>query len=181
MDLDDLAAHLAQRQERQWTEAQERMARYRAYLDQVDGLFAQVEAWLQPLRKQGLLALRHPVIRRDCLVRPEPIIGLEVVLGRLSLLFTPPGLRQAGLEPAGSRMAVPPRLILGVTLDPTHPDHWGLPSPLTLVQETNGDWSVNRNASVPRSQIFDEPFLANFIAQCLEAMDARPHPLGGRP
>ena len=166
----DLATHLVQRQNRQFSEAQARMARYRAYLDRVDGLFAQVRAWLQPLCDQGRLAFRHPVQRRDCVIRPEPIVSLEVVLGRFSLTFTPLRPDQAGIEcpkPAGG----PANPVFGVTLDPTHPTCWTLPAALTLLPDETGGWRVDQGPSIPESTPFDPRFLATFLAQCLEAAD----------
>ncbi|BDU68727.1 hypothetical protein GETHOR_08280 [Geothrix oryzae] len=170
MDLDELAAHLAHRQERQWTEAQERMARYRAYLDQVDTLFAQVQAWLQPLCDQGLLTFRRPLVLKDCVIRPEPIVGLEVDIGRFSLDFTPLRPGQAGLTgPKSARGPANP--VFGVTLRPTHPSCWTLPEALTLVPEEGGGWRVSQSPVISGPTAFNDRFLAAFLAQCLEAAD----------
>ena len=175
MDLDDLAAHLVQRQNRQFSEAQARMAQYRAYLGRVDGLFAEVRTWLQPLCDQGLLAFRDPIQRRDCLIRQEPITGLEVVLGRFSLNFIPLRPDQAGMEGPKSAGG-PANPVFGVTLDPTHPTCWALPAALTLLPDEGGNWRVNQGRSLTQSQSFDERFLASFLAQCLAAVDGARRP-----
>lgn len=170
MDLDDLAAHLAQRQERQFSEAQERMVRYRAYLDRVDGLLAEVRAWLQPLCDQGLLTFRRPLVLKDCVIRPEPIVGLDVVLEPCALKFTPLRPGQAGLEPFSPAVG-PPHPVLGVTLSPIHPSFLALPPSLTLLPDEAGGWRVSQGPALPGPTTFNDRFLAAFLAQCLEAVD----------
>ncbi len=180
MDLNDLTAHLAQRQERQRSEAATRMARYRAYLGQVDELFAQVEGWLQPLRDQGLLALRHPVLHRDCVIRPESVIGLEVVLGHFSLEFVPLSPEQAGIE-VHRPLAGPPPRVLSLTLSPVHQAPGVFSPKLTLIPDEAGGRRVAQGLSVPQSRPFDEQFFATHLAQCLAAEDAAslpPRPRG---
>ncbi|GLH65991.1 hypothetical protein [Geothrix edaphica] len=182
MDLNDLAAHLAQRQERQRSEATARMARYRAYLGQVDTLFTQVEGWLRPLRDQGLLAFRHPVLHRDCVIRSEPVVGLDVVLGRFSLEFAPLGPEQAGIELLRPLAGPPPR-VLSVSLSPTHRAKGAFSPSLTLILDEAGRWQVAQGLSVPKARPFDEGFLATHLAQCLATEDAasRPRHPGGCP
>jgi hypothetical protein len=175
MDLDDLAAHLVQRQNRRFSEAQALMARYRAYLDRVDGLFAEVRAWLQPLCDQGLLSFHHSLIRRDCLIRPEPILGLKVVLGPFSLIFTPLSPDLAGVEDLSPAVG-PPKPVFCIVLSPTHRSPKALPASLTLVPDEGGNWRVNQGRSLTQSQSFDERFLASFLAQCLAAVDGARRP-----
>jgi len=171
MDLNDLAAHLAQRQEHQRSEAATRMARYRAYLGQVDGLLAQVEGWLQPLRDQELLAFRHPVLHRDCVIRPEPVIGLDLVLDRFSLEFVPMSPEQAGIELLRPLAGPPPR-VLSVTLSPAHRAPGVFSPKLTLIPDGAGNWRVAQGLSVPQARPFDAGLLATHLAQCLATEDA---------